>query len=76
MSLSPCHGHFCKLPLGYDAQGPIYDFGSNHDQAHLGIGHGWYDQQQHILIVVFDPQDLEIGLHKPEVWDGRTTCLL
>ena len=38
----------------------------------LRIGHGWYDHQQHILIVVLDPWDLEIDLHKPEVWVGRT----
>ena len=70
MSLSPCHGHFHKLPLCYYAHGSIYDFGSSHDQDYLRIGCGWYDQQQHILIVILDPQDLEIDLHKPEVWDG------
>ena len=59
-------------PLGHHAHGPIYDFGSNHNQDHLRVGHGWYDQQQHILIIGFDPQDLEVDLHKLEVLDGRT----
>ena len=45
----------CKLPLHYCAHGPIYNFGSNHDWDHLRIGHGLYDQQQHILIVIFNP---------------------
>ena len=63
-------------PLGHQAHGPIYDFGSNHDWEHLRIGHGWYDQQQHIFIVVFDPWDLEVSLHNPEVWDGGTPCPL
>ena len=31
------------------------------------VGHGWYDQQQHILIVVFDTWDLEVNLHEPKV---------
>ena len=65
---------FESSPLGYDAHGPIYNFGSNHGWDHLRIGHGWYNQQQHNLIVVLDPWDLEIDLHKPEVWDGRMPC--
>ena len=37
---------------------------------HLRVGCGWYAQQQHILIIVFDPWDLEVDLHEPKVWDG------
>ena len=55
---------FVSSPIGYHAHGPIYNFGSKHDWDHLRIGHGWYDQQQHILIVVLDPWDLGVGLHK------------
>ena len=76
MSLCPYCGHLHQLPLGYDAHGPIYDFGSNHNWDSLRIGHGWYDQQQQILIVVLDPLDLEVDIHEPEVQDGRTPCPL
>ena len=76
MGLFPCHGHFCELHFGYDAHGPFYNFGSNHDQDHFRIGHGWYNQQQHILTVIFDPEDLEVDLHKHKVWDGGTPCPL
>ena len=34
----------------------------------------WYNQQQHILIIVSNPWDLEVNLHKPKVWDGCTPC--
>ena len=54
VSLSPCHGHLCELSLGHQAQDPIYDFRTNHDWDCLGIGCGWDDQEQHILIIVFD----------------------
>ena len=74
ISLSQCHGHLHELPHSHQAQGPIYDFGSNHDWDHLRVGCGWYDQQQHILIIVFDPWDLEVDLHKPNVQNGRTPC--
>ena len=63
-----------QAPLGHCAYGPIYDFRSNHDQDHLRICCGWYNQQQHILIVVFGPWDLEVDLQEPEVWDGGTPC--
>ena len=36
----------------------------------------WYDQQQHILIIVFYPWDLEVDLHEPKVLDGGTPCPL
>ena len=62
MSLSPHHGLLCEPLLGHQAHGPICDFGSNHDWDCVRIGCGWYDQQQHILIVVFDPWDLEVDL--------------
>ena len=44
--------------------------------GNLRIGHGWYNQQQHILILIFDPWDLEIDLHKLNIWDGGTPCPL
>ena len=56
--------------------GPVYDFGTNHNQDHLRIGHGWYYQQQHILIIILDPLDLEVDLHKPKVRDGGAPCPL
>ena len=64
------------LPLVIALMDPIYYFGSNHDWDHLRIDHGWYKQQQHILIVIFDIQDLEVDFHEPEVWDGVTPCPL
>ena len=63
MSLSPGHGHFCELPSCDYSHGPIYNLGSNHDQNILRIGHGWYNQQQHILILILYPWDLEVDLH-------------
>ena len=65
---------FTSSPLCYYSHGPIYKLGSNHNQNHLKIGHGWYNQQQHILIVILYPQDLEVNLHEPKVWDGKTPC--
>ena len=59
-------------PLCYHAHGPIYNFGSNHDWDCPRMCCDWYDQQQHILIAILDPWDLEIDIHKPKVWDGRT----
>ena len=76
MGLSSHCGHLCELCLGHQAHGPIYNFGSNHDWDHLKIGCGWYGQQQHILIVVFDSWDLEVDLPEPELRDGRTPCSL
>ena len=70
MSLSPFCGHLCELSLGHQAQGPIYYFRTNHEWVHLGVGRGWYDQHQHILIITFDLLDLEVDLHLPKVWDG------
>ena len=55
VSLSPHHGCLLELSLSHQAKGLVYDFGCNHNQDHLRIGCGWYDQQQHILIVVLDP---------------------
>ena len=65
-----------QAPLGYDAHGPIYNFGSSDNWDHLRIGSGWYDQQWHILIVVLDPQDLEVDLHDPKIWDDGIPCPL
>ena len=72
VSLSP---HCCcllMLSLCYHAKGPVYNFRTNHDQDHLRIGCGWYYQQQHILIIILDPGDLKVDLHKPKVRDGST----
>ena len=63
---------FVSSPLVIKLMALSIIFGSNHDQDNLRVGHGWYDQQQDILLIVFDPQDLEVDLHKPKVWDGRT----
>ena len=71
VSLSPHHGHLLELSLSYQAKGPIYHFGTNHYLDHLRIGHGWYDQQQHIHIITLDGWDLEVDLHEPNVGDGR-----
>ena len=76
MSLSPHHGLLLKLPLSYQAKGPIYDLWANHNQDCLRIGHDGYGQQQHILIIMLDPWDLEVDLHKPKVGDGWAPCLL
>ena len=46
------------------------------DQDHLRIGHGWDDQQQHLLTIVCDSWDLEVDLHESKVWDGCTPCPL
>ena len=73
MILSPHSGCLHKLPLGHHAHGPIYDFGSNHNWDYLRIGHGWYDQQHYILIVVLDPWHVEVDLHKPKVWMAEPT---
>ena len=70
------HMGLSKLSHSYQAKGPIYDFGTNHNWDHLRIDHGWYDQQQHILIIVLDPWDLEVDLHEPKVGDGRAACPL
>ena len=66
---------FASSPLVIKLMALSY-FGSNHNHDHLRVGHGWYDQQQHILIIIFDPQDLEVDLNEPEVWDGGTPCPL
>ena len=55
VSLSPCHGCFLELSLSYQAKGLVYHFRANHNQKLLGIGHCWYDQQQHILIMMWIP---------------------
>ena len=74
MGLSPHHGHLHELPLSHQAHGPIYDFGSSQDQNHLRIGCDWYNQQQHILIVVLIPgiwrltsTNLRYGVAEPSV---------
>ena len=76
VSLSPCCSCLLELSLSYQAKGPINDFGTNHNQDHLWIGHGWYDQQQHILIITLDSWDLEVVFHKPKVGDGGAPCPL
>ena len=61
---------FVSSPLVIKLRALSIFFRTNHDWDHLGVGLGWYGQQQHILIIVFDPWDLEVDLHKPKVWDG------
>ena len=76
MSLSPGHDHFHDPPFCYYCHGPTYNLGSNHNWNLLRIGCGWYNQQQHILIIILYPQDLDVDLHEPKVWDGRAPCPL
>ena len=68
LSLHCCH--FLDLSLCYYAKGLVYDFGANHYWNCLRVGLGWYNQQQHILIIMLDPWDLEVDLHKAKVRDG------
>ena len=70
VSLCPHCGCLLEFSLCYHAKGLVYDFGANHDWNHLRVGHDWYNQQQHILIIALDPWDLEVDLHKPKVRDG------
>ena len=70
VSLSPCCCCLLELSLCYHTKGPVNDFGTNHDWDCLRIGHGWYYHQQHILIIILDPWDLEVNLHEPKVRDG------
>ena len=74
VSLSPHHGCLLELHLSYQAKGPIYDLWANHNWGWLRVCHGWYDQQQHILIIMLDPWDLEVDLHEPKGGNGRVTC--
>ena len=66
VSLSPCHGGFCKLPHSHETQSLVDYLRTHHDWNHLGVGYDGDNQQQHILIVIPNP------LHKTKVWDGYT----
>ena len=70
VGLSPCHGSLCKLPHSHETQAFVDYLCAHHIQNCLGVGHGGDNQQQHILVVTFYPQNLEVYLHKSEVWDG------
>ena len=72
MGLSPCGGSFCKLPHSHKAQSFVNYLCAHHDQNCLRVGCGGDNQQQHILIIVSYPQNLEVYLHKSEVWGGCT----
>ena len=74
LSLHCCH--FLDLSLCYYAKGLVYDIGANHDWNCLRVGLGWYNKQQHILIIMLDPWDLEVDLHKAKVRDGCAPCPL
>ena len=72
VGLSPCHGSLCKLPCSHETQSFVDYICAHHDQNCLGVSCGGENQQQHILIVAFYPQNLEVYLQKSEVWDGWT----
>ena len=74
VSLSPHCGCLLKLSHSYQAKGPVYDFGANHNWDCLRIGCSWYDQQWDILIIVLDPWDLEVDLHKPLSFSAIVSC--
>ena len=66
---------FASSPSSHETQGCIDYLCSHHDQNCLGVGHGGDNQQQHIPVVAFYPQNLEVYLHKCEVWDACTPIL-
>ena len=70
--LSPHHGSPCKFPHSHEAQSLVDYLGTNHDWNCLGVGHGGDNQQQHILIIISHPWNLEVNFHKSKVWDGCT----
>ena len=72
VSLSPHCSCLLELFLCYHTKDHVYDFGVNHNWDCLKVGHGSYNQQQHILIIMLDPWDLEVDLHEPKVRDGCT----
>ena len=72
VGLSPCHGSLHKLPQSHEIQGLVNYFCAHHDWNCLKVGHGGDNQQQHILIVTFYPQNLEVYLHISKVCDGCT----
>ena len=65
-------GSLCKLPHSHETQSFVNYLCAHHDQNCLGVGHGGDNQQQHILVIVSYPWNLELYLHKSEVWDGCT----
>ena len=70
VSLSPCHGSLCKFPHSHETQILVNYLRTQHNQNRLGVGHGGDNQQQHILIVISNPQNLEVNLHKSKVWEA------
>ena len=72
VGLSPCCGSLCKLPHNHETQSLVYYLYAHHDQNCLGVGYGGDNQQQHILIIVSYPQNLEVYLYKSEVLNGCT----
>ena len=61
---------FASSPVVMRPRGFVDYLCAHHDQDCLGVGRGGDNQQQHILIVAFYPWNLEVYLHKSEVWDG------
>ena len=72
VSLSPCHCSLCKLSHSHETQIFVNYLCAHHNWNCLGVGHGGDIQQQHILIIISYPWNLQVYLHKSEVWDGCT----
>ena len=69
--VSTCHGcTFACSPLVIASLWPYLGYlGSNHNLDHLRLGHGWYNQKQHILYCSF--WSLGSGGWPPQIWGMR-----